>query len=150
MSSFVIRRDALEVAGGFTDKAINGEDADLALRLGTARGFVQVLAPETFAYREHDANVMKDLSRSLAGALHMVRQEKVGRYPGGPERARQRKIILTRSLRPVSLTCLKEGSVSDGFRLYAQTFAWNFELGRLRYLAAYPPLALAAALRVRW
>ena len=36
VSSFIIRRDAFTAVGGFTDVWINGEDADLALRLGEA------------------------------------------------------------------------------------------------------------------
>src|SRR5207253_117515 len=34
VSSFVVRRDAFALVGGFTEEWVNGEDADLALRLG--------------------------------------------------------------------------------------------------------------------
>jgi len=66
-SSFVIRRDAFLSAGGFTNESINGEDADLALRLGTLPGFVQVTSPSTFAYREHEVSLMKNLPKTLKG-----------------------------------------------------------------------------------
>src|ERR1035437_5938039 len=60
VSSFVIRRDAFLVVGGFTNVWVNSEDADLALRLGVAPGFVQVTSPVTFAYREHAASAKSD------------------------------------------------------------------------------------------
>jgi glycosyltransferase involved in cell wall biosynthesis len=57
-SSFIIRRDAFLAVGGFTDKCLNGEDADLALRLRVAGKFVQIATPVTFAYREHAASAV--------------------------------------------------------------------------------------------
>src|SRR5262249_605030 len=59
-SSFVVRRDVFAAVGGFTDGQANAEDADLALRLGTAPGFVQITAPVTFAYRKHAASAVWD------------------------------------------------------------------------------------------
>ena len=60
VSSFVIRRDAFLDAGELVDR-INSEDADMALKLGVAAGFVQITSPVTFGYREHAANVKDDL-----------------------------------------------------------------------------------------
>jgi GT2 family glycosyltransferase len=66
-TSFVIRADAFGAAGGFTNEPINGEDADLALRLGDTPGFRadhradHVRLPST---RQHgDAPVAPDLRR---------------------------------------------------------------------------------------
>ena len=52
-SSFVLRADAVRAVGGFSTEWINSDDADLALRLGQAAGFVDIQAPVTFAYRDH-------------------------------------------------------------------------------------------------
>jgi GT2 family glycosyltransferase len=146
-SSFVIRRDAFTVVGGFTDECVNGEDADLALRLGDARGFVQITAPETFAYREHTESATKDIKRTLAGAWSKVHAEREGRYPGGRARAAERRRILTRHIRPLTLGCLREGFRCDAWALYASTFAWNASAGRLKYLAAFPFFAIAEEFR---
>jgi GT2 family glycosyltransferase len=141
-SSFIIRRDAFQAAGGLTDEWINGEDADLAMRLGVAAGFVQITAPATFGYREHTLSAMKDTKRTLAGAWYQVRAEQQGRYPGGVERARQRWQILTRHLRPVTLDCLRLGLRPDAWALYRALLGWHLSLGRWKYLAAFPMKAL--------
>ena len=145
VSSFVIRRDAFVAAGGFIDKRVNGEDADLALRLGVAPGFVQITAPITFAYREHSASAMKDLKQTCAGTWSMIRAEQRGHYPGGTARAAERRRILTRHTRPVMLDCLRKGLQREAWMLYRKTFVWNASLGRFRYLAAFPLLAMLNA-----
>src|SRR5262249_39776540 len=119
--SFVLRRSAFAAAGGFFNDLIKGEDADLALRFGVARGFTQVTAPFTFAYREHEASAMKNLSRTLAGTIYKIRAEQAGRYPGGVERAHQRWRILTRHVRPITLECLRRGMRSEAVELYRAT-----------------------------
>jgi hypothetical protein len=146
-SSFVIRRDAFVAVEGFTDEWINGEDADLALRLGVAHNFVQITAPVTFAYREHAASAMKDVKRTLAGSWFTVRAEQLGRYPGGAVRAAERHQILTRLTRPVTLGCLQQGLRREAWKLYGATFAWHISLGRAKYLAAFPLLAAMSYLR---
>jgi GT2 family glycosyltransferase len=141
-SSFVIRRDAFQDAGGFTDEWINGEDADLAIRLGVTAGFVQITAPATFGYREHSLSAMKDTKRTLAGAWYQVRAEQQGRYPGGPKRARERLQILTRHLRPVTLDCLRLGLRRDAWSLYRAMLSWHLALDRWKFLIGFPMRAL--------
>ena len=143
VSSFVIRADALHAVGGFTDKWINGEDADLAMRLGEARRFVQVRTPFTFGYREHAVSAMKSLPRTLEGIWHQLDAERNGQYPGSRQRANERRRILTRHVRPVTLDCLRAGFGSDAWRLYRATFGWHLRLGRWKYLLGFPIKALA-------
>jgi glycosyltransferase involved in cell wall biosynthesis len=138
VSSFVLRADAIRAAGGFSEENMNGEDADLALKLGEAPGFVQVLSPFTFGYREHAASVMKDLSKTIAGARHLIESERRGAYPGGAARALERWRILTRHLRPVSLDCLAGGRRRDAWELYRSTLRWNMSLGRWKYMLGFP------------
>jgi GT2 family glycosyltransferase len=146
-SSFVIRRDAFEAVGGFTEEWVNDEDTDLTLRMGVAPGFVQIIAPATFAYREHAGSVQKDHQRLRAGTWSRVRAEKAGQYPGGKARARERRRILTRHIRWVVIGCLKLGLLREAWRLYWATFAWNISLGRIKYLMAIPMLAGMSYLR---
>ena len=143
-SSFVIRADVFNAAGGFASEWINGEDADLALRLGDARGFAQVAAPHTFAYREHDANASSDPSRTLAGLQHAVKAEQQHKYPGGATRALERRAILTRHARPIILDCLRSGARREAWQLYRQTFSWNAQSGHWRFLAGFPLLSVAS------
>jgi GT2 family glycosyltransferase len=146
-SSFVISRDAFKSVGGFTEEWVNDEDTDLTLRMGVAAGFVQITAPVTFAYREHAAMVSKDHERMLTGTWSRIRAEREGRYPGGKARAAERRRILTRHIRPVTLSCLRQGLRREAWHLFISTFAWNAALGRLKYLAAFPFLAVAEKLR---
>jgi cellulose synthase/poly-beta-1,6-N-acetylglucosamine synthase-like glycosyltransferase len=141
VSSFVIRRDVFVAAGGFAEERINGEDADLALRLGVTPNFVQITAPATFAYREHAVSAVKDLKRTVAGAWSQVCAERAGRYPGGDMRARERRRILTRHTRPVALACLRQGLRREAWKLYGATFGWNASLGRVKFLTAFLVLA---------
>jgi GT2 family glycosyltransferase len=142
VSSFVIRRELFIRVGGFLEDQINSEDADLALKLGVAPGFVQIAAPVTFAYRIHAGNMKDNLERTLAGVRYNLNAEKCDHYPGGRARARQRREILTRHMRPVTLECLREGNQRDAWRLYTSTFVWNVSLGRLKYLIGFPFVAL--------
>ena len=149
VSSFVVRRDAFLDAGGFVEDRINSEDADMALKLGTAAGFVQITSPVTFGYREHAANVTNDLGRTLAGIRHIVLSEKHARYPGGKSRARERWEILTRHVRPVALECLRRKKQREAWSFYRSTFAWHLSLRRLKYLAMFPLVALVEFGRCR-
>jgi len=137
-SSFVIRADAFFLGGGFSMEDMNGEDADLALKLGDAGRFVQLVSPFTFGYREHSASVMRDLQKTLAGVHHMIESEIRGIYPGGTDRAVERWQILTRHVRPVSLDCLKEGRCREAWELYRSTLKWHFRLGRWKYVFGFP------------
>ncbi len=140
-SSFVLRADAVRAVGGFSDQWINSDDADLALRLGLARGFVDLQAPATFAYREHAGSLKSKTDISFHSLAYMLGEEAAGHYPGGPERQRERWEILTRHIRPFTLACLGTPAARHGWSLYRRTFAWHLALLRLRYLCSYPVLA---------
>lgn len=146
-SSLVVRTDVLKAVGGFSDRWINGEDADLTMRLGVAPGFVHLSAPAIFGYRQHQGSAVSNERRTLEGAWHMESMEQRGQYPGGPDRAGQRRRIVTRHLRPVALRCLQLGWWSEARQLYRAMFLWHCRLGRWRFLVAFPLMFLAARLR---
>lgn len=137
-SSFVINRNEFEAVGGFVDEWINGEDADLAMKLGVANGFVQITQPATFGYRTHETNETKNTERSLQGVEHMLRSELAGGYPGGPERQLERWRIMCRHAKPMSLDCLHHGWLGAAWRLYQTMFYWNMALGNWKYLIGFP------------
>jgi glycosyltransferase involved in cell wall biosynthesis len=140
-SSFVVRRDVLVAAGGFANSQMNAEDADLAMRLGVSPGFVHVQRPKTFGYREHDANVRRDLSRTLSGLQYQVEAEENGRYPGGAARRAERIRILGGFVRPVVFALLQSGDHRAAWNLYRRTFRWHLRLRRLRFLLGFPIIA---------
>jgi hypothetical protein len=140
-SSFVARADAIAAVGGFTDEWINCEDADLAMKLGTSPGFVHLCDPVTFGFREHPGTATGNLDRTIAGAWHAIRAEQGGRYPGGRQRATERRRILTRLLRPVMIEGLRCNRRADAWQMYRATFGWHLRDGRLRFLAGFPLMA---------
>jgi glycosyltransferase involved in cell wall biosynthesis len=146
-SSFVLRADAVRAVGGFSTEWINADDADLALKLGVAPGFVDIQAPATFAYRDHDGSLKSNIDVSFRSLSYLIEQERRGAYPGGRERERERWEILTRHVRPSTLSWLSLGAANRGWDLYRRTFAWHLALLRLRYLCSYPVLAAIAGLQ---
>jgi glycosyltransferase involved in cell wall biosynthesis len=146
----VLRRDMFLSSGGFFDERLNCEDHDLILRLGSAPGFVQVLAPTTLAWRRHSTSETFDYRRTFRGITHMLEREDRGAYPGGVMRARARREILTFHTRPVTLNGLRANLVPDSWGLYSSTFKWNLQQARWKYLASFPILALSAMLRSGW
>lgn len=147
VSSFVIQRETFLNVGGFSEELQNGEDIDLALHLGTARGFVQLAAPDTFAYREHGGNVARDVRRNVSALQREVTAEHCGKYPGGRERSRQRRQILSRHIRPLALECAKKNMSREAWWFYCSTLSWHVALGRWRFISAFPLIALLASAR---
>jgi glycosyltransferase involved in cell wall biosynthesis len=137
-SSFVMRREALLAAGGFTDEWVNGEDADAAMRIGVAGTFVQVRSPVTFAYRKHAGSAMSNLARTYRGMRRLIDGENTGAFPGGPSRARERRRIISEFARPLAVGLLDQGERRLAWDLYRGTFAWNMRLGRWKFLAGFP------------
>ena len=145
-SSFVVRRQDFQAAGGYCDApGISGEDCDLALKLGTASGFVQIRQPATFGYRWHPGNLTNEIQRCRNNLRLYIRQEQEGRYPGGTDRRFERWRILTRHTRSASVTLAKAGYVADAWSVYRDTARWNLSQMRAKYLVTFP-LLLAARL----
>jgi GT2 family glycosyltransferase len=143
----VVKRTLLVSSGGFTPQRVNCEDHDLALRLGERPGFVAITAPPTLAWRRHSGTLTGSLQSNAAGARYLLSQERAGNYPGGRPRAAERRKILTRHTRPISLAALREFSFVEALELYAQTFRWHLAEPRFRYLAWFAVAACAAAAR---
>jgi GT2 family glycosyltransferase len=146
VSSFVIRRDAIVAAGGFTDDAVNGEDADLAMKLGVAPGFVQIKSPATFGYRDHASNVTADQSKNARGVEMMLAHERDGVYPGGAARRRERWRIIGRHGRSCSVNCLRAGQTAAAWRMYRALAPWSLREGRWPYVLGFPAIGVKTAL----
>jgi len=138
----VLRREEFLKSGGFTEKRINAEDHDLILRMGEARGFVQVLEPVTLGLRNHSDSASTNVRKSYEGNLYLINQEHSGSYPGGKRRSRARCEIITRHVRPVTLECLRQRMHREAWQLYRSTFVWHVQQGRWKYLAGFPLRAL--------
>jgi glycosyltransferase involved in cell wall biosynthesis len=132
-----VRRDKFFEIRGFTGQAMNLEDHDLILRLGTAAGFVQIAGPPTLGWRRHDSTLSDQRQRSFAGCRYLIENEQRGAYPGGKEHARARRKIITRHTRPWALTFARAGEWRLAWALYSSTFTWNLTLQRWRFLMGF-------------
>jgi len=138
----VLRRDLFLNSGGFTDLRVNAEDHDLAVRLGEAPVFVQIVSPTMLMYRRHANSLTAETDKSRAGIEFLLKQEREGRFPGGQQRSVERRQILTRHVRPVSLACLQEGDRTGACQLYRATFGTHVRQGAWKYLLGFPLLWL--------
>jgi glycosyltransferase involved in cell wall biosynthesis len=145
----VARRDCLLSAGGFAESLRCAEDIDLFLRLGTEAGFLHIGQPCTVAYRRHGGGLTSDHHAAVAGMAFLIEGERAGRYPGGAARARERREIISRSVRAVSVAAIGHVSVRAAARLYWQTLGWHLSALRIKYLAGFWALAAAALLAPR-
>lgn len=144
-SMIAVRRDEFARVGGFTPSQVNLEDHDLSLKLGTARGFVQLVQPVTLAWRLHPGGVTEDMQKSLAGCTLLMTSEADGKYPGGQMRARARRGIIASHVRSVSFECLKRGRAGAAWKLYGALLPWHLSLRRWKYLVGFPFHALRSS-----
>ena len=142
----VLRRETL-VGQRFLEDRLNAEDHDLILQLGNLSGFVQITAPVTLAWRRHSYSETAEFASTVAGNLRLVARENSGAFPGGSERSKERRRILTRYTRPVSIHCLRHRLQREAWQIYRATFRWNVSLWRVKYLLAFPLLALTSHFR---
>jgi glycosyltransferase involved in cell wall biosynthesis len=147
-SSFVIRHDVFDEVQGFHE-GWGSEDAHLAIKLGCSRGFVHVRSPYTFAYREQIQSLKSVPSYSPNGARLILDDELRGGFPGGSSRARERRHIIARHLRPVSIDLLRRGQRQQSWELYRSMFPWHLREGRWRYLLGYCGLAMRQTFNAR-
>jgi len=147
VSSFVVKRALYEKVGGFASEFVNGEDADFVMKCGTEPGFVQVVCPLTFGYRKHEANITKAFEKNLAGARLQIRNERMGIYPGGKSRERERWHILSRQIRPVAVAAVENGNPAAAWEIYKATCRWHLKLRKWKFLVGLPLAIIARAVR---
>lgn len=137
----VVRREAYLQVDGCLERNINGTDSDVLLKMGDAPGFAIIKSPPTLAYRQHSGATTVNYQKGFDGARMLIEQERVGAYPGGPDRRNERLDQVLIRTRAISLLCLQGGRRDLGWRLYRETLAWNLRRGRWRYLASLPLMA---------
>ena len=143
----VIRKSVFVGVGGFDEGLTVAEDQDLFFRLGTEPDFIRVESPVTLACRRHGGNTARLLTAACYGADVILSHELKCRYPGGTKRARERKTLIGRMLRPVAFSATKAGLGRQAWRLYRRSFAMNVMLGRWAFLLGFPLYAAWIAMR---
>ena len=140
-----VRTEALRRVGGFTARRINSEDHDLLYRLGTEPGFVWMEAPLVMGYRQHGASSSRELDRSYEGQCYLLEQERLGHYPGGPARQRERLTLLLHGARHVTRWLTEHGRLELALDLYRRSLRGHLVVPRWRYMFGFPPWMVASA-----
>ena len=138
----VVRTEIARQVGGFCEKLVYYEDDDIWLRLGTAPGFVRILAPACWGYRVHPQNLSKDLPRVLRGMGQFLLEERGGNYPGGDARRAERLWVIATRARHLARRAVHSGFPWHGWSLYARTLGMNIRWRRWKYVLGFPVDAL--------
>jgi glycosyltransferase involved in cell wall biosynthesis len=92
-SRIVLRKQVFDEVGGLrntTAATFHLDSLNLILKVATYGPCVVVEQPRTVAYRIHEANAIRSLGPIADGILVLARSERMGQYPGGRERRRDR------------------------------------------------------------
>jgi glycosyltransferase involved in cell wall biosynthesis len=84
-SAIVVERQVFDAVGGWTQNFFPSETDDLLVKLGCSGQSVLILSHPTIAYRIHANNTVHQISRFLDKMHLVIRKEKMGGYPGGPQ-----------------------------------------------------------------
>ena len=78
----VLDRKVLSTTG-FLEKCNHSQDHDLILRMGCARGFMQILSPMTVGWRRHSASETADFSAASPALCGLLERERrlLSRWP---------------------------------------------------------------------
>lgn len=130
-SAMVVDRRTFLAVGGWTPGTFPADDQDLLFKLGCAGSTVQILSPETSAYRLHADNATRNTQKLIDALYGLLGREKGDRYPGGNSRRFDRHAVM------------------GGFVFFMVKQAWRNRLygGSLGLLAVGWRMVLAAMLR---
>jgi glycosyltransferase involved in cell wall biosynthesis len=136
--TLIVQTEAIKAAGGFVKERIVGEDADLMIRLGTLPRAVMILEPGTYGYRSHAGKFSMNVANWSAGALALIRRYDAGVFPGGEQRRREARKIVSFNTAFSTLFCMKHGAPLEGVKLYFRTFFWQLASREFSYLLKTP------------
>jgi glycosyltransferase involved in cell wall biosynthesis len=93
-SATVVKRTTFHQVGGWTEVLFHLDDLDIMMKLGVSGRCVQILSPATTCYRVHPGNTVRQVAPFIPAMLTLIRKEKTGQYPGGPQFRFQRYAFL--------------------------------------------------------
>jgi glycosyltransferase involved in cell wall biosynthesis len=93
-SALVIDREVFTKVKGWTNEAFPMDDLDALIKLFHSGRTVQILAPETVAYRVHPANSVHQVATCAAALRRIMKKEARGEYEGGRANRAQRYAFL--------------------------------------------------------
>lgn len=82
-TGLVVNRRTFCDVGAWSPGIFHLDVTDLLLKLGLMGRTLVIVAPPTFWYRKHSANITHSVAGMLRCALVLLQKEKAGEYPGG-------------------------------------------------------------------
>ena len=124
-SRIVLRNSLFAEVGGLretTAKTFHLDSLNLILKVGTYGPCVVVKQPFTVGYRHHENNAIRSLEPIANGILVLARCERLGQYPGGTKRRRDRRACIGSIALSWALSyCLRAGRWKISLRLLTGT-----------------------------
>jgi len=93
-STWILERQAFEQVGGWTAGIFCLDSVDLVMKLREVGPVILVRSPSTVFYRVHTANSIHSVSPFIGMMHHLMRKERAGEYPGGPQNRFERRAFL--------------------------------------------------------
>jgi glycosyltransferase involved in cell wall biosynthesis len=116
-SALVVARQAFEDIQGWSTSVFPTEDQDLTLRLGASGRTIQILAPSTILHRAHANNTINNVAACITGVDNLLRQERLGHYPGGARRRFERRALIGGVVFHWTRRAAKRGMYRDAMKL---------------------------------
>lgn len=145
----VVNAEDARRIGGLSEERVIGIDQEFFLKLGDVKGVVHVTSPVTAAIRRHGGNMQRNVPMAADGMLLFIKKECRGLYPGGPAYRWERRAIISRLARTISLQSLRAQLFAQAWLIYRRTILWHLRLGRIKYLVGFPFLYLYESMRSR-
>jgi glycosyltransferase involved in cell wall biosynthesis len=92
-SSVVCERRSFQSVQGWSQDRAFMEDQDLLFRLGDSGRAIQVVSPPTILHRSHAGQAVRQVPPFIDALYRMIRDERLGRYPGGRRRRFERSAL---------------------------------------------------------
>src|ERR1700738_15421 len=132
-SATVVEKTTFQQAGGWTEGLFHLDDLDIMMKLGVSGRCVQILSPTTTCYRVHSGNTVRQVAPFIPAMLTLIRKEKTGQYPGGPQFRFQRYAFLGGPIFFWIKKCLRARLYASARSLFLQGWMMAFAAAMRRF-----------------
>ncbi|MEL6330866.1 MAG: glycosyltransferase family 2 protein [Planctomycetota bacterium] len=141
-SGTIVRRDAYERTGASDEVRVMFEDVDIWFKVGAEKGYAHIDAPPVVGYRVGHAQMMGNMQKQLDGFDWIAGKVERGEYETGTSRRAEMKSALAKHAKGCAFRCLHAGDKARAMAFYKRSMGAQLAAGELKFLLAFPVLAL--------